>query len=423
MDELMNQDLFSRHQFAESMMSVVKSVPTPFTFGLDAPWGAGKTYFINHVLSQAAADNDIPFAIYDAFEHEKETDVLVSLVSTVLEQLKDLPQKRPSEIALKKVAATTAKVAVTTLKIAGNAAAKYVLRSSLDELQKQFDFAPEAEHILASELEGSIAKFIFERSTEGKSYKNIKALFQQSITELAESTGNNKRILLVIDELDRCSPRHALAVLEAIHHLLNAEGLVILFSFHREQLERIVEHTYGIGINSSNYLQKFINYDFSFPPVDYTIIRQAHIELSKRRAEKHQNKNLEKSQTFIFSFQFFNGFSRSLTIQPRDVERFTSVLLVAIEHCKKSHSFLSTKDFSILTTWKVINSEILRKIVKEGLNDENIKGFRNELKIDLYFGSDNSPDDLILKLFVDEQIDEITRRHLIDCIREFSTLS
>ena len=68
-------------------------------------------------------------------------------------------------LAITKVANATAKIATTTFKVAGNAAAKFLLKSTLEELKQQVDFDKDAEDVFAAEIEGQVAKFILERNS------------------------------------------------------------------------------------------------------------------------------------------------------------------------------------------------------------------------------------------------------------------
>lgn len=83
--------------------------------------------------------------------------------------------------------------------------------------------------------------------------------FRTFISNIALNHSNGNKIVFIIDELDRCRPDFALELLEKIKHLFSVQGITFLLVMNRSQLEESVKSRYGAGIDSSTYLQKFIN--------------------------------------------------------------------------------------------------------------------------------------------------------------------
>ncbi|XQF92823.1 P-loop NTPase fold protein [Pseudoalteromonas espejiana] len=64
---------------------------------------------------------------------------------------------------------------------------------------------------------------------------------------------------IFIDELDRCRPTYAVEMLEAIKHIFDIEGLVIVVSTHTEELQHTIKALYGNDFNADNYLRRFFD--------------------------------------------------------------------------------------------------------------------------------------------------------------------
>src|SRR5262249_37550885 len=74
-----------------------------------------------------------------------------------------------------------------------------------------------------------------------------------------------KPIIFITDELDRCRPPYALELLEKIKHLFSVEGLVFVLAIDRHQLGESVKCLYGQGMDTDNYLRRFIDLEYRLP--------------------------------------------------------------------------------------------------------------------------------------------------------------
>lgn len=90
--------------------------------------------------------------------------------------------------------------------------------------------------------------------------------------------GKEGRLVVFVDDLDRCMPEKAIEVLEAIKLFLDVPGTVFVLGMDREIIKKGVEAHYGtllrmdseseIPINGDVYLQKLIQIPFNLPPLD-----------------------------------------------------------------------------------------------------------------------------------------------------------
>lgn len=88
--------------------------------------------------------------------------------------------------------------------------------------------------------------------------------FKASLTEQVEGLDGNKLVILV-DELDRCEPTYALDLLNKARHLLDVDGVVIVFGVNRVELGHAVETVYGPGCDVYGYLRRFVDLSMQLP--------------------------------------------------------------------------------------------------------------------------------------------------------------
>lgn len=71
--------------------------------------------------------------------------------------------------------------------------------------------------------------------------------------------GVNKRLLVIVDELDRCKPSYAVNLLELIKHHFNNGDLVFLIPTNIDQLTCTIRAYYGDGFDAGGYLGRMFD--------------------------------------------------------------------------------------------------------------------------------------------------------------------
>ena len=79
---------------------------------------------------------------------------------------------------------------------------------------------------------------------------------------------NCNRLILVIDELDRCKPTFALKLLENLKHYINDERVTIILATNIYQLSNTIKNVYGSRFDVDEYLDKIIDITFSLKQID-----------------------------------------------------------------------------------------------------------------------------------------------------------
>ena len=120
------------------------------------------------------------------------------------------------------------------------------------------DIAKETERVLA-ELSGGIVSDGLE--TYKASVSAIKQ-FKENLTSVLKVIGKDYPVVVFIDELDRCRPQYAIALLGRIKHLLSLPGIIFVLGIDRTQLANAICGAYGDRFDSETYLQRFIDLDY-----------------------------------------------------------------------------------------------------------------------------------------------------------------
>ena len=87
--------------------------------------------------------------------------------------------------------------------------------------------------------------------------------FRETLQEFCET--QDKPVVFFIDELDRCRPVFAVKLIERLKHFFDVPNLVFVLLLNKDQLEKAIEGNYGVGIDASAYLEKFIHLNLRLP--------------------------------------------------------------------------------------------------------------------------------------------------------------
>ena len=118
--------------------------------------------------------------------------------------------------------------------------------------------------------------------------------FRKALAELAkDDTGNPQKLVFIVDELDRCRPDYALALLEVIKHFFTVPNVHFVLGVNLMALENCVRVRYGESTDSAQYLQKFLHVKIAFPKTttpkneDMTTLRYLTTISSQMNMEKN----------------------------------------------------------------------------------------------------------------------------------------
>jgi predicted KAP-like P-loop ATPase len=149
--------------------------------------------------------------------------------------------------------------------------------------------------------------------------KDVPALKSEISKILREA---QKRILVIIDDIDRLTPEETRQLFTVIKALADFPNVVYLLAFDREVAAQAIEHQSGLP--GERYLEKIIQVPFELPPVDRVALRSA---LFKRLDEILGDVPDALFDQSYWMNVFYDGIDALIQV-PRDIVRFTNTLAV-----------------------------------------------------------------------------------------------
>jgi len=241
------KDIFQRKQYAEQLTNIVSNVNDELVVAIDAPWGEGKSTFVR-MWRGLLKQNSIESIYFDAYKNDFIEDPFLALIGEIYSLLNSNENT--------KVKKEFKEQAISAIKTIGKAGVRIGIRAAtagvLDETVLEGAGA-------GDELAAISDKYISERLESLEEDKASIEAFKSVLAKAANELGGENKLIFVIDELDRCKPSFALEILEKIKHIFSIPGIVFILVMNREQMNEIIKSRYGIGIDSTKYLQKFVH--------------------------------------------------------------------------------------------------------------------------------------------------------------------
>ena len=229
-------DKLERKAIAENFKSILLNTDLN-VISVSAPWGGGKTYFIQNLIK--LMENDSINILYNAWESDFYESPLIPLFVELFNELEKVDIKTKLEKDIK-----------WSKKFAKNICKKssFQVGVNLGVVNCAANFDPNKKMIKSEyiELKGEMQEF------------------KRKLTSI--QTKLNKKIIIFVYELDRCYPMYTIKTLEIIKHFFGIPNIIFVLSVDKKQVENSVRQIFGVNIGEENgYLRKFIDVDFQLP--------------------------------------------------------------------------------------------------------------------------------------------------------------
>ena len=256
--DMFEKDMLNRNIDVLRFTELLNSIESSCSIALDARWGAGKTFFVKqvklvldafnaHIENSHTEDrervqrvwNNIGIAkkpdlqpqlsvYYDAWINDNDEDPILSLVYSILQSVSSdfsFTQKPGFLDIASSIAEAVSGRSIVAIRDAMRC------ENPLDKIRS------------AKSMQEQVAEFL---------------------ESLLAERGN--RLVIFIDELDRCNPAFAIKLLERIKHYFSNSRITFVFSVNVAELQHAIRNHYGSEFDASRYLDRFFDLRIDLPP-------------------------------------------------------------------------------------------------------------------------------------------------------------
>lgn len=251
-------------------------------YSISADFGTGKTFFCEK-LKRVLKKDGIQTTKMNIWEMDFYEDPLMPILAKLNEIYQKCGETLPT-----KIIDSTLKFSKNSLLFLCGTAIKSISQEVLN-----VDIIEELKNHFSS-------KSLYDDFNQ---YQKALKELKEALTQWAKTS--DKPIIIIIDELDRCSPDYAVRTLEVLKHFFDVSGFVFVLAIDEKHLENSVKCLFGIE-NFEGYKRKFVNNTFLLPHLD----KKAFAEFLYDRSgvDTVIKKIQEEKRELVFLINIYNVF-------------------------------------------------------------------------------------------------------------------
>lgn len=271
------EDTIGRNDDLFYFVRILSGLSSGSAVALNAAWGSGKTFFVKQAkmlidihnpnsdidieclneeeiasikkvydrYNSGAEEYDMPkmaTVYYDAWKYDDTEDPLVSMLYCIMNRFgESVPEDKVAVI--KKFA----KQSISTF----SSAVRYVTGINVQEILETIkNFAEACEDTVK----------------EQKSNESLEKRINSFLNDVV--LDDEEKLIIFIDELDRCNPQYAVKLLERVKHYFNHPKVIFVISYNKAELQHSIKTLYGSEFSADKYLERFFDYEFGLSTID-----------------------------------------------------------------------------------------------------------------------------------------------------------
>lgn len=240
------QDKIGRAEIVDKICGLVGSLKKDknFCLAINGAWGSGKSFVLGLIEEKLSKKQEYIIIKYDAWENTFYSDPLIAILSCVIDGIEEkLYLVERTEEKVKKAAKTGVNtLAKLSTKIEKLKAVIEGIKTIIKDFHNPIDTA-------------ALGDF----KSYQKLLKTTKEILNE-ITQAGEYREKQSKLVILVDEIDRCLPDEQLKILERLHHLFDVKNCAVILTMNQICVAETVKTIYGI--DGYEYLRKFFNFTF-----------------------------------------------------------------------------------------------------------------------------------------------------------------
>ncbi len=267
-DEPASVDLLDRSHYASAIADVVTTCQPPFSLAVFGTWGIGKTSLLNLVDAELASNEDVYPVWFFPWKHQFDEHPIVGLLHAIARDVGlDADLEVQDWIAAVALAVSDRIPSIGLLPkpsdVVAHRRALESERFGRRSAQARLDGLLHA--LVVKALEKGTRRF----EGHSVSFKDLSPRWQEGLKRTVPEKPSARRLVVFVDDLDRCTPEVAIKVLEALKIYLNHSSCVFVLALDRGPIEHaIASRASVLGGAGGDYLDKMIQFEFHIPRLD-----------------------------------------------------------------------------------------------------------------------------------------------------------
>ncbi len=265
----LKENSFGRGKDIQEFIEGLELIEGNVFISLDAKWGDGKTFFVRQIeetlkyfRAEQMETEEKPLKDLDSYEYLKDS---VAVKQTTVEHIY-LPVYYNAWMYDDHNDPLMSLLLVMTKQCGGFYNTKINTKSLGERMIAVVSSLPISikkinPATLIKDIQEENMDILSAVKTEEDIKECVRNVFNEIIVEKTE------KLVVFIDELDRCKPSFAIEMLERIKHYFDDERIIFVVSLNKEQLIHTISNYYGSEFDATRYLNRFFDVSINLPEI------------------------------------------------------------------------------------------------------------------------------------------------------------
>ena len=317
-DDIAIDPILDFNLYRNAIVNIVKTSHPKFTIGIFGEWGAGKTTLINSVDNALQTDKSLIRVRLEAWRYKWEQFPIASLLKSIAYAL---PAEKQFEDLKKKLETSAINFLKNTADILTSIISKYA--------SEEYEISQEMFDTFKKELNSKI-QLIAELDRDTVYFDGFEEIKKEIKNLRLENPAF--RIIVYVDDLDKCSPKKALELLEIIRVFQDVEGFIYIIGISHDILIKLGNIESNEKSNEGeHYVKNLIQVPIALPKWSNQDTVKLVRDFIKKGMIHDKFKDVVDKNIELISVAIDNN--------PREIKRFLNNFIVAHEIFSGKKSF------------------------------------------------------------------------------------
>ena len=314
--------------YVDSICNLVVHSSPKFSVGIYGEWGTGKSTLLRNIKSKLEKDHSCTCVEFLAWRYENEkADVTIPLILLILnsfykkiqvkkELLEEKTNDKDQNLKQKINRVLSGLSLNVSVGIPGLASVDLGYDfSNISENKSFFKFGKDDTH-------HKIEKFVLEQTKLHEGIDLIEKLVKKTN---GVDINDELKLVVFIDDLDRCTPGNAAEIFEAIKVFLDIEGIVFILGLSHKIVSDVIEYKhkhFSEEFSGKEYLKKIIQLPVNIPKWDSEEIKEYLRSLLDGYNYRDFRNIFETNLELI---------TQGVESNPRQIKRFLNIFILSYE--------------------------------------------------------------------------------------------
>ncbi len=260
-------DQLGYEEIGRAFTNLVQSIDNEKVVSIEAGFGRGKTFFRKAWAQQLRDAGEIVVEV-DVQQSDHSGDPVITVLGALVEALpKGEKGKGQKAFESAKLVGAIGAKAITRaiLKAGADEIFDAMTDGAIDRLE-DFDALDGVIKEVGSEM-SKVASQLIASQMSAEKMRKVELPEQLDALRLAlVENAPHGRVVVIVDELDRCHPDYAISFLEATKLIFGHSGFIFCLMVNANYLENLAGHRFGVAEGDEKYLDKFVDIRLKLEP-------------------------------------------------------------------------------------------------------------------------------------------------------------